>query len=375
MLIHYSDGTSACHYKKCPHTNGVACLGFPIDPKQAVDPNDKAGSLGVEAERFFSGQTPLSYTIHFENLETATAPAATVMVTDALDVQHLDLDSLSLGPISFGDFALLPAPGQSEYSGGVDLRPEQNIVVTVSAKLDKQTGVLTWRFDSIDQETGQSTEDPAAGFLPPNVNPPAGEGGVAFTVQPRADLPTGTEIPNRASIVFDTNPPLDTAQWINTIDQDSPESHVLPLPARSKSGDFSIDWTGADDGAGILDYTIYVSQDRGPFTAWLTDTTDTSATFTGQTGRRYDFFSVARDRVGHTEAAPAVADTRTVVITCVGDCHGDGEVSVDELIRMVRIALGDGDAGTCPSGDANLDGTITIDEIVTAVDGALSDCR
>ncbi len=57
---------------------------------------------------------------------------------------------------------------------------------------------------------------------------------------------------------------------------------------------------------------------------------------------------------------------------CVGDCTNDDSVTVDELITMVNIALGN--TGVCSAGDANLDGGITIDEIVTAVNNALSGC-
>jgi hypothetical protein len=60
-------------------------------------------------------------------------------------------------------------------------------------------------------------------------------------------------------------------------------------------------------------------------------------------------------------------------IACVGDCSGDGEVTVDELITMVNIALG-GAVTNCPPGDANADGEITVDEIVAAVNKALNGC-
>lgn len=60
--------------------------------------------------------------------------------------------------------------------------------------------------------------------------------------------------------------------------------------------------------------------------------------------------------------------------SCVGDCNCDGEVTIDELITMVGIALGDLNPVRCLMGDANLDGEITIDEIVTAVVNALNGC-
>jgi hypothetical protein len=59
---------------------------------------------------------------------------------------------------------------------------------------------------------------------------------------------------------------------------------------------------------------------------------------------------------------------------CVGDCLGDGEVTIDDLLRMVNIALGTAAIEECPAGDANGDGMITIDEILIAVNNALNGC-
>ncbi|MBI3784997.1 MAG: hypothetical protein HY270_16520, partial [Deltaproteobacteria bacterium] len=58
---------------------------------------------------------------------------------------------------------------------------------------------------------------------------------------------------------------------------------------------------------------------------------------------------------------------------CVGDCGSDGELTVDELILMVNIALG-ADVNNCLAGDANSDGEVTIDEIIAAVNNALNGC-
>ncbi len=59
---------------------------------------------------------------------------------------------------------------------------------------------------------------------------------------------------------------------------------------------------------------------------------------------------------------------------CVGDCGGDNEVTVDEIITMVNIALGSAQVSACPVGDANNDGEITVDEIIQAVNNALNGC-
>jgi hypothetical protein len=49
-------------------------------------------------------------------------------------------------------------------------------------------------------------------------------------------------------------------------------------------------------------------------------------------------------------------------------------VTIDEVIRMVNIALGNGELSTCRSGDLNGDSEITIDEIIRSVNVALNGC-
>ncbi|MFI5395271.1 MAG: hypothetical protein ACHQ9S_07025 [Candidatus Binatia bacterium] len=73
-------------------------------------------------------------------------------------------------------------------------------------------------------------------------------------------------------------------------------------------------------------------------------------------------------------ATPPPTATATPV-PCVGDCGGDGHVTVDELLLMVNIALGTADLSACKAGDANGDGHITVDEILTAVNNALNGCQ
>ena len=64
----------------------------------------------------------------------------------------------------------------------------------------------------------------------------------------------------------------------------------------------------------MLDFTIFVSEDNGPFTSWLTNTIGLSKVFKGEQGKTYSFYSVARDRVGNVEDAPAVPDASTLVM-------------------------------------------------------------
>src|SRR6267143_6760196 len=72
-------------------------------------------------------------------------------------------------------------------------------------------------------------------------------------------------------------------------------------------------WSGTDVGSGIRDFTVFVSDNGGPFVAWLTNTPTTSATFPGQLGHSYAFYSIARDIVGNVETAKTTAEATTQV--------------------------------------------------------------
>lgn len=298
-----------CDRDGVPNILSPECIGIPI--RFSADPNDKSGSRGVTDAQFLVDSKPLSYTIQFENKPNATAPAQVVVITDLLDGSKLDFDTFSLGAISFGNILVPVSPGVTHYTGGVDLRPDQNIQVLIEAGLDKSTGIVTWRFTSIDPDTLQLTEDPDAGFLPPNVNPPEGDGSVLFTIQPKV---TNTPICNQASIVFDTNDAILTPEWCNTIDVTPPTSQVSALASTQTAASFPVQWSGADTGAGVADYALYVSVDGGPYNVVVADTTDTATIFTGEVGKHYAFYTIARDLVGNEEAPPLGADASTLVL-------------------------------------------------------------
>lgn len=78
-------------------------------------------------------------------------------------------------------------------------------------------------------------------------------------------------------------------------------------------------------------------------------------------------------------ATPTGAATPTVTATasppsCVGDCNGDGRVTVDDLLTAADIALGNAGVRACEAIDANRDGRITIHEMLTAVNNAVNGC-
>ena len=171
------------------------------------------------------------------------------------------------------------------------------------------------RLTSLDPSTQLPPTDPFAGFLPPNTVPPEGEGAVLFSVMPKKGAVTGAQIRNKASIVFDTNAPIQTPEWLNTVDNSLPASSVSPLSPQQSATSFPISWQGSDVGAGIGDYTVYVSDNGGPFTVWQMNTTETSATFTGAVGHTYRFYSIARDLVGNVEDPKTAAEAATTIVS------------------------------------------------------------
>jgi len=195
----------------------------------------------------------------------------------------------------------------------VDLRPEMDLILRIEADLNETTGVLTWTFTSLDPETMEPTLDPLAGFLPPNEESPEGEGLVSYFVSLNEDTPSNTEFGNSARIIFDENDPIDTPVWSNILDTEAPVSTVQSLDSLQTETEFTVSWSGNDDASGIETYTVYVSRDGGEFTIWQDETTETSATFSGENGKTYEFISRSTDYVGNAEELRSEADTRTEV--------------------------------------------------------------
>jgi hypothetical protein len=82
--------------------------------------------------------------------------------------------------------------------------------VDIEATFDSAAGVASWSLRSVDPATGQTPEDPLAGFLPPNDALRGGEGSALFTVQASTTREMGTQIDVSAAITFDMNPALQT---------------------------------------------------------------------------------------------------------------------------------------------------------------------
>ena len=324
-----------------------------------IDPNCKNGIEGYGNEHYCKEGIDIPYFIYFENLENAPVAAQEVLVTDQLD-ENLDWSTFSFSTMQIGEKTVAVPDGVQKFVTTVDLRPEKPIIIQVDCNFDSSAGRAEWLFRGKNPHNFEFAD-----LLPPNKKDvaPRGEGWVMYTVESKPDLPTGTVIRNMATIDFEVDippDPIDTPEVFNTIDSGAPTSQVKPLPAEGLSTTFIVEWEGTDDenGSGIKDYTIYVSEDGSVFTKWISHTSEASAEFTGEHGHTYYFYSHARDNVGNVEAVSVEADTFTKVkVTSPRwDANKDGVVDILDLVLVGRYFSEQPPSNE--NADVNLDGKV-----------------
>jgi hypothetical protein len=215
-----------------------------------------------------------------------------------------------------------PPPGAQAWTGSVDLRPAKNLIVSIDANIDAQTGLATWHLAGLDPDTGLLQTDAQLGFLPPDNPPPSGQGGVSFNVSQKPGLKTGSKIANRATIVFDRESPIDTPTFVNTIDTSTPSSRIRSVkragPAKGGSRScrkIKAAWSGTDTGSGVRYYDVYVARDKGKFVPWRLHTSRRSGAYRPQKRGVYRFRSVATDGVGHVEK-PRRSAVKRIRVVC-----------------------------------------------------------
>ncbi|MFI5395225.1 MAG: dockerin type I domain-containing protein [Candidatus Binatia bacterium] len=107
-----------------------------------------------------------------------------------------------------------------------------------------------------------------------------------------------------------------------------------------------------------------------------------TATRTPPTATPTDTPTVAPAQTPTAVPIPTATSTSTQTVSptstprpCAGDCNGNGTVTVNDILTLVNIALGNASITTCEAGDVNHDGRVTVDEILAAVNNALNGCR
>jgi hypothetical protein len=133
---------------------------------------------------------------------------------------------------------------------------------------------------------------------------------------------------------------------------------------------FPVSWTGSDVGSGIASYSVYVSDNSGPFTAWLSQTTSTTASYAGNPGHTYGIYSIATDGAGNVQATKTAADTTTAVSAqAVSACSiGQGGLTnVVDVQLIINEALG----VKAAADDLNGDGVVNIVDVRIDMNAAL----
>ncbi len=351
----------------CTSTGSLcaSCISWSV--LRSVDPNEKTGTDGFGDDRFVPLERPIAYRVYFQNLPDATGPASAVEILDPLD-PSLNPGSVRLGSISFGD-QVVDVPADSlTFQTELDLTLERGVFLEITAGVDATRGELLWLMRSVDPSTGEAPTDATLGFLPPDDASGQGSGWVEYTALPRPGVIALTVVENNARIRFDINAPLDTGTVLNTIDADAPQSHVEPLAEIQSQPTFPLSWSGADvdGGSGLAAFTIFVAVDDGPFAPLVSDTTASQLVFTGEPGRRYKFYSRARDNAGNVEAAPEVAEATTTVSAPDarfrrGDANSDASLDISDPIFILLWLFVSGEEPTClDAADANDDGSVDI---------------
>jgi hypothetical protein len=99
------------------------------------------------------------------------------------------------------------------------------------------------------------------------------------------------------------------------VDTVEPDSTLAELPATAPAA-ISLEWSGSDATSGVAHYDVEVREGAtGAWTSLLTNTSSTTAVYSGTNGTTYYFRARATDVAGNVEAWPASHDALTTVDT------------------------------------------------------------
>ena len=266
------------------------------------DPNEIYGYLSESGSKFLADSVArVNYTIEFENdTALATASAHTIVIRDTLDSRYFDLKTFAPMSVKIGSHTEL-LDGKPQFVKTIDMRPEINAIAQVTGEYDEKKGIATWTFQSLDPMTMEPTDDLMQGILPVNYDGNSGIGEVLFEIGVKTGKGDGTEVCNRASIVFDYEEPILTPTWMNIVDAVPPTSCVV-------DGSFDTDSTivlniqSEDNRSGIWYYNVYAQQGKlAPWIMVAEHVTGPQCTVTCFEDIEYGFCVLATDSAGNVE--------------------------------------------------------------------------
>ena len=225
----------------------------------AYDPNDIYGYLSESGSHYMRQEIQnVQYEIEFENDSTlATAAAHTIIVRDTLDATKFDLNSLAARSVTIGD-KRLDLNGEQTFARTLDLRPELYVIAQINQDYDPTTGIIQWTIQSLDPMTMEPTDDPYQGVLPVNYSG-NGVGFIDYSINLKQAFADGTEISNRAGIIFDQNDVIMTPTWTNIVDAVEPTSQIESVEVVNDSLSFS--FVSSDNRSGVWYHTLYYRND------------------------------------------------------------------------------------------------------------------
>ena len=276
-------------------------LGGISRPIGSHDPNDIFGYLsGAESKFMTDSVAKVTYTIEFENDTTfATAAAHEIFIADTLDAAKFDLSTFAPSQINIGNRSI-ELNGEKNFIKTVDMRPEINAIAQVEGTFNEKKGIAKWHISSLDPMTMEHTEDVMQGILPVNHDGTSGIGMVMFNIGLKQPLSDGTEVPNRANIIFDKNEAILTPTWTNIVDAVAPTSIVDGLTLLNDST-LRVFADAEDARSGVWKYEWYVQ--HGENAPWWKEGETESPQFDYHIfeGIDYGFCVLATDSAGNVE--------------------------------------------------------------------------
>ena len=234
-------------------------LGGESTPVDSFDPNDIFGYTAESGSHYMRQEIQnIHYEIEFENDTTlATAAAHTIIVRDTLDATKFDLNSLATYSVTLGD-KRLDLNGELNFARTLDMRPELYVIAQINQDYDPATSIVAWTIQSLDPMTMEPTTDPNQGVLPINYYGD-GIGFIDYSINLLQAFDDGTEVSNRAGIIFDQNDVIMTPTWTNIVDAVKPVSYIEEVTFEDDTLNFS--FISSDNRSGVWYHTLYYRND------------------------------------------------------------------------------------------------------------------
>ncbi|MEY3475032.1 MAG: hypothetical protein RL087_1490, partial [Pseudomonadota bacterium] len=297
---------------------------------QAQGSASMTGPQGYGAEQYVPAATALPYTIRFTNPEGSGSTANEVRIVTVLD-EDFSERSFRLGDIRIGNISINIPSGRANFQGDFDFRATRGYVLRVSAGIDTTTRTASWVLQAIDPETGEVLADATRGLLPPDSAQGGGSGYVSYTVTSSFEAASGAELRASASVLLNTQAPVETDPIVHRLDAAAPVTTVSVKQVVAGGADYLVQWAAVEEsgGSGLRHTTVYVRADGGDWTIWQRQTTETFGVFTGEVGKSYDFMALSTDWAGNRERPPASGFPDDGSATNLGSTPDAGSTTVD----------------------------------------------